>query len=67
MKVLGMPWDIYGDQISIPVKDCPAAGIYTKRQILKQTTEVLDPLDYSSPELIIIKLLLRDIWQNDLD
>ena len=30
MKVLGMLWDIFGDQISIPVKDCVAAGVYNK-------------------------------------
>ena len=27
MKILGMLWDFYGDQISIPLKDCAAAGI----------------------------------------
>ena len=34
-----MLWGIYGDQISIPMKDCAAAGIYNKRQILKETAE----------------------------
>ena len=28
MNVLGMLWDIYSDQVSIPMKDCANAGIY---------------------------------------
>ena len=67
MKVLRMFWDIYGDQISIPVKDCAAAGIYSKRQILRETAEVFDPLGYYSPVLINVKLFLRDLWKNGLD
>ena len=67
MKVLGMLWDIYGDQISIPVKDCASAGIYNKRQILRETAEVFDPLGYFSPVLINAKLFLRDLWKNGLD
>ena len=27
MNALGMLWDIYGDQINFPMKDCAAAGI----------------------------------------
>ena len=53
--VLGILWDIYGDQISIPVKDCAAAGIYNKRLILRETVEVFDPLGYFLPELINAK------------
>ena len=66
MKVLGMLWDIYGHQISIPMKDCTAAGIYNKRKILRETAEVFDPFGYFSPVLINAKFL-RDLWKNGLD
>ena len=52
MKVLGMLWDIYGNQISIPVKDCAAAAIYNTRQILRETVKVFNPLGYFSPVLL---------------
>ena len=40
MKVLGMLSEIYGDQISVTVKDCATAGIYNKKQIMKETVKV---------------------------
>ena len=49
------------------MKDCAAAGIYNKRQILKETGEVFDPLGYYSLVLTNAKLLLKDLWKNDLD
>ena len=67
MKVLGMLWDIYGNQISIPVKDCAAATIYNTRQILRETVKVFNPLGYFSPVLVHAKLFLRDLWKNGLD
>ena len=42
------------------MKDCAAAGIYNKRQILKETAEVLDPLGYFLPVLINAKLFLGE-------
>ena len=59
MKVLAVLWDIYGEIFSIP-------GIYNKRQILTETSEVFDPLGYFSPVLSNAKLLLTNICQNDL-
>ena len=41
-----MRWNIYGNQISIPVKDCADAGIYNKRQVLRETVGVFDPFYY---------------------
>ena len=67
IEVLGIHWDIYDDQISIPMKGCATGGIYNKRQILKETAEVFNPLGYFSPALINAKLLLRDLWKNNLD
>ena len=40
MKVLGMLWEIYSDQISITIKDCATGSIYNKRQIMKEAAEV---------------------------
>ena len=61
IKVLVILLDIYGDQISIPMKVCAAAGICNKRQTPKETAEVFDPSGYFSPVLINAKLLLRDL------
>ena len=49
------------------MKDCAAACIYNRRQILRETAKVFDPLGYFSPVLINTKLLLGDLWKNDLD
>ena len=49
------------------MKDCAAACIYNRRQILRETAKVFDPLGYFSPVLINAKLLLGGLWKNDLD
>ena len=67
MKVLGMLWDNYGDQISIPVKDCTTAAIYNKRQVLRETVKVFNPLGYFSRVFVHARLFLRDIWKHGLD
>ena len=48
------------------MKNCAAAGIYNKRQILRETAEAFDPLGYSSPVLINAKFFLRNLWKNGL-
>ena len=67
MKVLGMLWDNYGDQISIPVKDCTTAAIYNKRLVLRETVKVFNPLGYFSRVFVHAKLFLRDLWKHGLD
>ena len=67
MKVLGMLWDNYGDQISITVKDCAAAAIYNKRQVLRETVKVFNPLGYFSRVFVHAKFFLRDLWKYGLD
>ena len=56
--------------------DCADAGIYNKRQIVKEAAEVFDPLGYFSPVLINAKLfrkrsfrkkLFRDLSKNYLE
>ena len=62
-----MLWDNYGDQISIPVKDCTTAAIYNKRQVLRETVKVFNPLGYFSRVFVHARLFLRDIWKHGLD
>ena len=48
IKVLGMKWDVKNDSLSIPGKSVNYIKV-TKRQLLKITASVYDPLSFYSP------------------
>ena len=55
------------DQIRTPTKASKECDIYTKRQILKKTAAVFDPLGLFNPVLLKAKLLLRELWNQNVD
>ena len=67
MKVLGTIWNMNDDCIYTPVKESYDSEISTKRQILKRTASIFDPLGFFNPSLLNAKLLLRDLWKVDIE
>ena len=69
VKVLGMWWDTLSD-ILYP---SPKQGIatltttVTKREILKWSSSIFDPLGLISPVTISAKLFLQQLWQEHLE
>ena len=66
MKVLGLAWTLEKDEISLGGKRLTNSEVYTKRQILKETATVFDPLGFFTPVTLNAKLLLKDLWLNEL-
>ena len=67
MKVLGTICNTDDDCIFTPVKGSYKHEISTKRQILKRTASIFDPLGFFNPSILDAKLLLRDLWKMDVE
>ena len=63
-KVLGLEWKPQNDTISIRYKNKPI-NVASKRQILKITAGVFDPLGLFTPVTLRSKILLRELWQEE--
>ena len=64
-KILGLRWNVKTDEIAfapreiLPTKE----NCITKREILKSSSRIYDPLGLLSPVTVRAKLLLQDLWQ----
>ena len=64
IKVLGMEWKPKNDTISIRCKNKPIKAA-SKRQILKITAGIFDPIGLFTPVTLRSKILLRDLWEKN--
>ena len=67
IKVLGTTWNMDDDCIYTSIKESYEPEISTKRQILKRTTSIFDPLGFFSRSLLHVKLLLRNLWKMNVE
>ena len=69
VKVLGLWWDTHSDMIfASPKPDATMSTMLaTKREILKWTSSIFDPLGLISPVTITAKLFLQNLWQQNLN
>ena len=67
MKVLNIIWNMNDYCIYAPVKESYEPEISTKRQILKRTASIFDPLGFLNPLLLNAKLLLRNLLKMDIE
>ncbi|XP_063436701.1 uncharacterized protein LOC134718141 [Mytilus trossulus] len=69
IKVLGLKWNAEKDTITFAKKD--ALGNknknVTKRDVLKQTSRIYDPLGILSPITVRNRMFLQELWKNGLD
>ncbi|XP_065895991.1 uncharacterized protein [Dysidea avara] len=66
VKVLGLCWDVGYDKLSLCSKPEPIRTPVTKREILRYTSSIFDPLGLVTPVTITTKLLLQELWQDNV-
>ncbi|XP_053388630.1 uncharacterized protein LOC128551741 [Mercenaria mercenaria] len=66
-KVLGMLWNTKSDTLTFAQRDIPVLDSVTKRDILKFSSRIYDPLGLLSPVTVRAKLLMQDIWKQKVD
>ncbi len=64
-RVLGVKWDIPSDTFtfSFIIIDGPS----TKREILRVTCSLFDPLGFLIPFILVAKLILQELWRLNCD
>ncbi|VDI80266.1 Hypothetical predicted protein [Mytilus galloprovincialis] len=65
LKVLGMRWDVQKDELYFaqPEIHLTSETNITKREILKQSSKIYDPLGLLSTITIRAKLFLQELWR----
>ncbi|XP_053373003.1 uncharacterized protein LOC128546473 [Mercenaria mercenaria] len=66
-KILGMRWNAETDMLMFQTTHIPIRAITTKREILRQTSRLYDPLGLLSPVTVRAKIMLQHIWQEKFD
>jgi len=65
-KILGMRWNSDEDTLCFPLRYIPVVEIVTKREILQHISKIYDPLGILSPVTIRTKVLLQELWENEV-
>ena len=69
VNILGLKWNIFSDTLSLtPQKPYqPSDQPITKRCVLQISSKTYDPLGLLSPVTIRAKLLIQELWQQQLE
>ena len=62
-RALGVKWDLKEDCFLYNVNAGPTLPTYTKRQILKKSASIFDPLGFLAPFTLKAKLILQELWR----
>ncbi|XP_054722391.1 uncharacterized protein LOC129232176 [Uloborus diversus] len=65
MKILGIIWNSKEDTFRINISP-PNEVRPTKRQLLSTIAKIYDPLGFLSPTTIQLKILMQDIWRENI-
>ena len=61
-KTLGVLWIAQEDKFSFQYSAPPDGFVFTKRNVLKKTATIFDPLGFLSPFTVRGKLLMQEAW-----
>ena len=64
-RTLGVVWNSEGDTLSFRVTERGSQA--TKREVLRQTASVFDPLGIGAPFMIRAKILMQQLWTLELE
>ena len=67
VKVLGLMWNTSLDQLSLTPRDITTTTpLITKRDVLRDSSSIFDPLGLITPVTIQAKIFLQDLWGKHL-
>ena len=61
-KTLSMLWLASSDVFSLRITDRPIMTPLTKRTILSKVATIFDPLEFLSPLIVRVKIILQELW-----
>ena len=64
-RALGVKWDLQEDNFMY-TGDSISSDTCTKRQILKKTSTVFEPLGYLTPFTLVAKIIIQDLWRKNV-
>ncbi|XP_043466289.1 uncharacterized protein LOC122501089 [Leptopilina heterotoma] len=64
---LGISWDPISDEFRFKPLDITRTDTPTKRSILATVARLFDPVGWLAPIIIVAKVLMQDLWRNQLD
>ncbi|XP_014207079.1 uncharacterized protein LOC106635686 [Copidosoma floridanum] len=67
ISTLGLKWLPNLDVFTFTTKPVSVNGEVTKRSILSVIARLFDPLGWLAPTMVIAKIILQDLWLNNLD
>ncbi|XP_055714318.1 uncharacterized protein LOC129808564 [Phlebotomus papatasi] len=67
VKALGLMWNPSSDTFSFQVDTMVENLVPTKRNILRVVARIYDPLGLLAPITINAKLILQNLWKNEID
>ena len=69
VNVLGLQWNTQTDTLSLTSKSSipSITSLTTKREVLKESSKLFDPLGLLSPVTIKAKFFMQSLWQRNLD
>ena len=69
VNVLGLQWNTKADKLSLTSKSSipSITSLITKREVLKESSKVFDPLGLLSPVSVKAKIFMQSLWQRNLD
>ena len=69
VNVLGLQWNTRSDTLSLASKSSipSITSLITKREVLKESSKVFDPLGLLSPVTIQAKCFMQSLWQRNID
>ncbi|XP_011858513.1 PREDICTED: uncharacterized protein LOC105556055 [Vollenhovia emeryi] len=65
-KILGLKWLPQEDTFAFSTRSSRSEDRLTKRLVLSEVTQILDPLGFASPGVIKAKILLQELWLHKL-
>ena len=69
VKILGLKWNVEDDTLSFTKHEVgdTSENITTKRDVLKQSSKIYDPLGIISPVTVKAKMFIQGLWKQGLD
>ncbi|XP_061168132.1 uncharacterized protein LOC133177057 [Saccostrea echinata] len=69
VKVLGMKWNVKEDTLTFAKQEIANTkkNTVTKREVVKQSSKIYDPLGYISPITVKAKMFIQELWKKKID